>query len=391
MKIVCATNMPYVEEAFSRLGEPVVLEGRHIGPQDVRDAGLMAIRSTTKVDARLLDGSAVRFVGTATIGTDHMDIPYLEKRGIRWCYSPGCNANSVSEYVVAALLCLARRHGFRLEGMTMGIVGVGNVGSRVAQKARALGLKVLLNDPPKARETGDPAFVPMERIAAESDIVTFHVPLTKAGSDRTLHMADAEWFGALKRCRVLINAARGPVVDRAALAAALAAGRPAHVVLDTWEGEPGFDASLLDRVDIGSPHIAGHSFEGKVGGTVMVYRAAAEFLGKVPDWSAEPLLPPPPVPLVEIEAAGRDDEDVLHEAVRQVYDILADDARMRGIDRSDPRKQAAEFDRQRSDYPMRREFRYTRVVIKGASVALAAKFAGLGFALDGGPGRPKAP
>jgi len=151
MKIVCATNMPYVLEAFGTLGEARVIEGRAIAAADVRDAELLALRSTTMVNRQLLEGSAVRFVGTATIGTDHMDIPWLEGHGIRWCYAPGCNANSVSEYVTTALLCLAARHGFTLAGKTIGVIGVGNVGSRVVTKAEALGLRVLQNDPPRER------------------------------------------------------------------------------------------------------------------------------------------------------------------------------------------------------------------------------------------------
>lgn len=381
MKIVCATNMPYALEAFSTLGDAVVLEGRHISQADVKDARLLALRSTTNVTRSLLEGSQVGFVGTATIGTDHLDIPYLEQSGIRWCFAAGCNANSVSEYITAALLVLSGRGGFRLEGLTIGVVGVGNVGARVVKKAEALGLRVLKNDPPLQRRTGDPSFVSLARIQEEADIVTFHVPLTKEGPDATWHLANEAFFKGLKKPVIFLDAARGPVVDTPALVKAMEAGRVRQVVLDTWEGEPKFDRSLLDRVDIGTPHIAGHSFEGKVAGTMMVYEEACRWLGVAPSFNPESLLPPALVPELCVSAAGRPDEEVLREIVKPVYDIEADDARMRAIDGRDSVKLAAAFDRQRKDYPMRREFRYTTVKLEGAGQSLAAKLKGLGFGL----------
>lgn len=379
MKIVCATNMPYVEEAFRTLGEPRVLEGRRIGPADVKEAVILALRSTTVVNQALLDGSRVRFVGTATIGTDHLDVAYLERAGIRWCFAPGCNANSVSEYITAALLVLAGRAGTTLAGKTIGVVGVGNVGSRVVQKAEALGMRVLKCDPPLARATGDAGFVPLSRIQAEADIVTFHVPLTREGPDATFHLADEAFFKSLRKPVVFIDAARGAVVDTPALEKAMTAGIVTQAVLDTWEEEPRFKRALLERVDLGTPHIAGHSFEGKVAGTMMVYEAACRFLGVTPSFSPEGLLPPPLLPELTVKAAGRPDEEVLREVVKPVYDIEADDCRMRAIDGADPARLAAEFDRQRKDYPMRREFRYTRVILEGARPALRDKVRGLGF------------
>jgi erythronate-4-phosphate dehydrogenase len=306
MKTVCCANMPFAEDAFSTLGEVVLLDGRAIAAADVRDADLLAIRSTTKVNASLLEGSPVRFVGTATIGIDHLDTAYLDSHGIRWCYSPGCNANSVAEYLVSALLCLARRHGFALEGRTLGVIGVGNVGRRVVEKAHALGLRVLQNDPPRQRNEPDQAasFVDLATLLAESDIVTVHVPLTREGRDATWHMVDTAFLGRMRDGAIFVNAARGPVMDTAALLAAMESGRVGHAVIDTWEGEPGFHPALLARADIGTPHIAGYSFEGKVGGTVMVYEEACRFLDVAPAWTVERHMPPPPVPQLRIEGAG---------------------------------------------------------------------------------------
>lgn len=383
MKIIADRNMPCAAEAFATLGETVILDGRTLTASDVRDAEVLAIRSTTRVDAALLAGSRVRFVGTATIGTDHMDIPYLEARGIQWCFSPGCNANSVSEYITAALLHLAAAHGLSLAGKTMGVIGVGNVGSRVVQKAQALGMKVLVNDPPRQRQSasapaGTFGFCGLDELLEASDIVTLHVPMEKGGMDPTFHLAGESFFRRMRPGTLFINAARGAVVDTPALMEAIRSGHLAHTVLDTWEGEPGgYSEDLLERVDIGTPHIAGHSFEGKVAGTEMVYRAACEVLGQKAVWTAEGRLPAPPVPAVQADARGRRLEEVLDEVVRQVYDITADDAHMR---RREPLKEkAAHFDGLRKNYPMRREFRFTEVTCKHAGPDLNAVLGGLGF------------
>lgn len=394
MKIICATNMPFALEAFTTLGEARVLEGRAISAADVRDVDILALRSTTIVNRALLEGSKVRFVGTATIGTDHLDVDYFSQAGIHWCFAPGCNANSVSEYVAAALLTLGERHGVVLEGKTLGVIGVGNVGSRVVEKALALGMRVLMNDPPRERlardgdNTGSASlrpvsgFVSLDRLLAEADVITVHVPLTKTGQDKTLHLADEAFFNKARKGMIFLNAARGAVVDTLALLKALASGRVSHVVLDTWEGEPACRLDVLGRADIGTPHIAGHSFEGRVMGTVMVYREACWFLGVPESWSHEALLPPALVPRLEVDVAGRSDQVILREVVRQVYDIEADDRRFRSTVIEDEMARAKVFDSLRKDYPMRREFRYTTVSLKNATDVLKQKLALLGFQLD---------
>jgi len=379
MKIVCASSMPFVREAFETLGETVVLGGRDISADDVRDADLLAIRSTTEVNRELMEGSRVRFVGTATIGIDHLDTELLESRGIGWCYSPGCNATSVSEYVTVALLRLAVRHSFSLRGMTIGVIGVGNVGRLVVEKARALGMTVLQNDPPRARSEGDTEFTELEEVLNRADIVSLHVPLTKTGSDATFHMADNEFFSRVRPGLILINAARGAVVETAALLDAMASGAIAHAVIDTWENEPRVSMGLLRKIDIGTPHIAGHSFDGKVAGTVMVYQAACRFLGVKPAWTPDRLLPPPEVRELSVDAAGRSDEAALDEMVRRVYDISRDDADLRKGDDPDVDQRAKHFEALRTNYPVRREFRFTRVTVGKASAELTARIAGLGF------------
>jgi erythronate-4-phosphate dehydrogenase len=372
MNIICSSNMPYAKEAFSTLGEATLLNGREIGADDVKGAEILAIRSTTKAGPELLDGSSVKFVGTATIGTDHLDLSYFEANGITWCYAPGCNANSVSEYVTAALLCLGQRHGLTIEGKTIGVIGVGNVGSLVVKKAKALGMRVLQNDPPRQRNEEDSEdFVELDQVLAESDIITMHVPLEKGGEDPTWQMVNAEFFEKARNDCIFLNAARGGIMDTDALLGAINSGKVSHCILDTWEGEPSIRTDILERADIGTPHIAGHSFEGKVMGTVMVYEEACKFLGVDADWKVDALLPEPLVPEVSVNAEGRSDEEVLWEIVRQVYDIENDD----GVLRASP----VGFDAQRSNYPIRREFRFTRVCLQGASEKLLTKVRELGF------------
>lgn len=381
IKTVCSANMPYVKEAFSTLGKTIVLDGRSIQASDVKDADLLAIRSTTKVNRDLLDGSCVRFVGTATIGTDHLEKEYLGKNGVEWCYSPGCNANSVSEYIAAALLTLAVRHSIDLKNKTIGVIGVGNVGRIVAKKAEILGLRVLRNDPPRARaEHSSEEFVEIDQVLKEADIITMHVPITKTGRDATYHMVDESFLEKAKPGVIFINAARGPVVDTDALLSAIESGTVSHTVIDTWEGEPDFNKHLLNKADIGTPHIAGHSFEGKVTGTVMVYKEACRFLGIEPTWSPDSLLPEPIVPEITIDAKGRNDTNILRDIVHRVYNIEADDKHLRDFG-SD---HAAHFDSFRSNYPMRREFRFTQIKVINASISLKTKIVNLGFQLGSG-------
>ena len=379
MKIVCDKNMPYAAEAFSTLGEVALIDGRAITAEDARDADVLFTRSTTQVNAQLLEGSAVRFYGSGVIGTDHIDIPYLARNGIAWLAAAGCNAESVADYVTAALLWLGGRHGFALAGKTLGVVGVGNVGRRVCRHARGLGLRVLANDPPRQRNAGDAeaqTFVGLERLLAESDIVTCHVPLTRSGPDATHHLLDAARLGMMKPGAILVNAARGAVVDTDALLAVLGT-RVAHAVIDCWEGEPAYRPDLLARADIATPHIAGHSHEGKVNGTAIVYRAACDFFGVLATCAFE--LPPPPVPLCKVDATDRTDEDVLREAVLSVYDIAADSERLKASCVADAAARAASFDVQRSRYPMRREFTSTRVEAVGGGGRLWDKLRALGF------------
>ena len=390
MNILCDQNMPYAREAFSRLGRLTLKPGRQIAPEDARDADLLFTRSTTKVGPALLEGSRVRFYGSAVIGTDHIDIPYLERRGIPWCSAPGCNAESVANYITAALFLLSGRHGFTLAGKTAGVVGVGNVGTRVCRHLSALGLRVLRNDPPVRRKLAaatDPEaerYVPLDRLLEEADILTLHVPLTETGEDATRHLLDAAAFAKMKRGAILLNAARGPVLDTDALLAALDGGTISRTVIDCWEGEPSFRTDLAARADIATPHIAGHAYEGKVNGTAAVYRQACAFLG-VP--AEEPfILPPPPLPFLDADGKGAEteaaEEAVIRPLVLSVYDIAADCNRFQSICTLPPEALAKAFDKLRSTYPVRRQFDATEIRLKNGTERLAAKLKGIGFKVD---------
>jgi len=375
MRILADENIPYVREAFSSLGDVETVAGRGMDPGLVRDADLLLVRSITKVNAALLAESSVRFVGTATIGEDHIDKEYLSKRGIAFASAPGCNANSVGQYITAALLELAAQFALDLGRMTLGIVGVGNVGSNVVAKATVLGMTCVLNDPPLQRKTGDPKYRSIEKALA-CDVLTLHVPLTKAGPDATHHLAGDGFVRKMKPGAILVNTSRGPVAEGAALKRALADGHLRACVLDVWEGEPDVDMGLLEQVFIGTPHIAGYSLDGKVNGTRMIYEAACRFLEMTPTWDPAPLLPAPDCPRVDVDATA---PDSLRTAVRSVYDIMWDDAAMRRLLTLSPEERPKEFDRLRKEYPRRREFFNTQASVTPANPGLEGQLEGLGF------------
>jgi erythronate-4-phosphate dehydrogenase len=380
MKIAVDSNNPYAAEAFATLGEVIAVPAEKITRELLRDCQVLACRSTIRVDTNLLEGTAVRYVGTATIGIDHFDTAYLERAGIRYCNAPGCNADSVANYWTAAILWVARAQGTTLEGKMVGIVGCGNVGSRVARRAEALGMRVLRNDPPLARQTGDSRYVPLDALF-EADYITLHTPLTREGRDATYHLVSEAFLRRMRPDAVLVNLARGAVADGAALKTALREKRIAGAILDVWEGEPSPDPELADLTFLATPHIAGHSFDGKINGTMQVYREVCAWLGKEPAFDPTPLLPPPDVPEIEVDATGRNDEDVLRDVVFRVYPIHEDDARFReAMAQPDASARARSFSDLRKHYPRRREFAWTRVRAHNASESLLRKLRGIGFA-----------
>jgi erythronate-4-phosphate dehydrogenase len=377
MKIIADENIPAVAEAFGTLGEVTLLPGRGLRAGDVRAADVLLVRSVTRVDRELLEGSRVRFIGSATIGFDHIDRDYLKSRAIGFATAPGSNATSAAEYVVSALLTLGERVGFTLAGRTVGIVGCGNVGSRVRDRLAALGCQCLINDPPLRERTGHGVFVGLDTVL-QADIISLHVPLEKAGQYPTWHLFDAALLRQLKPGAVLINTSRGAVVDNAALEALLTTRPDLSVVLDVWEGEPSISMALLEKVALGTAHIAGYSLDGKLRGTEMIYRAACDHFGYTPRWNAADVLPA--AESLDLRGGtGADAIERLREAVFRVYDVRADDARLRGLLMLTPEERPAAFDRLRKDYPQRREFAVTTAVVDGTDGALENLLRGIGF------------
>ena len=377
MRIMVDENVPYGREAFETLGEVQTAHGRKITREMLSGVDALVIRSITKANRDLLEGTPVKFVGTCTIGEDHVDKAYLAEAGIAFSSAPGCNANSVGQYITSALVRLSMKHGFDMAGMKLGIVGVGNVGTKVHKKAAALGFECVLNDPPRFDATGDAKFRPIEEIL-DCDIITFHVPLEKTAKYPTWHLADAAFIARMKPGAILINSSRGAVVDNTALKEALKSGHLRAAVLDVWEGEPNPDPELLERVDFATPHIAGYSFDGKVNGTRQVYEALCAHLGVAASWDPAPLLPEPEVPRLMVDTARA---DCVSGAVLDVYDILRDDADMRGLLQAAPEERAAFFDALRKNYPRRREFFNTTAYVTEPDAEIEAQLMGIGFTL----------
>lgn len=350
--------MPHAREAFASLGTVVTLPVHNIVREAVMETDILLVRSGLRVDATLLDGTPVRYVASATAGTDHVDRAYLAGRGIPFDFAPGCNADSVVEYVFAALFHLAAERGSQLEGKTLGIVGCGHVGGRLARRAPALGLRVLCCDPPLAEATGGAEYHAYADILAASDIITLHTPLAREGEHPTFHLMDADALRRMKPGAWLINASRGSVVDGRALGEAIDHGRLGAVVLDVWEGEPEVDLSLMRKVDLATPHIAGHSYEGKVNGTIQLYEALQRYLGVRGDWDAQTMLAPGPGDRLSLTwpATARSQEAGLRLVVRAMYDILVDDRAFREALTTPADDQAALFRRLRRDYLRRRTF-----------------------------------
>lgn len=383
MKIIADTNIPFVEECFSSIGNVEVISGRQMTADIVRDADCLLVRSITRVDSKLLEGSNIRFVGTATIGTDHIDTEYLSKNNIGFASAPGSNANSVAEYITAALLVIAKRHNLVLEGKSIGIIGVGNVGSNVVKKTQNLEMNVYLNDPPMQRQTGNTKFLSLEKLF-ECDFITIHTPLTFDGIDKTYHLCDEKFFNSLKKGCIFLNTARGSVVKTDALKTALRISKIKAAVLDVWENEPNIDTELLEMSDLATPHIAGYSFDGKVEGMIMIYNSVCKYFGFKSEFNAKSFLPEPATSQLKINPENATEQQVLAEAVEKIYDINKDDQRLRHILKAPLKEKPIIFDKLRKEYPVRREFQNTQIVLEPWRKNIAEKFVTLGFEVPDG-------
>lgn len=348
MKVVIDDKIPYIEGALEPFGEVVYLSGPKTTPEVVRNADAIITRTRTICNEHLLSNSTVKIIATATIGYDHIDTDYCDKAGIKWTNSPGCNSKSVEQYIASALFVLSERKGFKLEDMTIGIVGVGQVGSKVARVCEMFGMRVLLNDPPRQRNENSDIFCSLKTIMDEADIISLHVPLNMEGQDSTFHLADYDFFQSLKKKPYVFNSCRGEVLNTGSAKEALKNGLISGLVIDCWENEPDLDLELLEMVELGTPHVAGYSKDGKANGTSMTIRALSRFFNLgIDNWSASNV-EEPENPVIVIDGKGKDTQQVLSEAVLSTYDIRRDD--------EDLRKNPGLFEKLRGDYYVRREY-----------------------------------
>jgi erythronate-4-phosphate dehydrogenase len=374
MKFVIDDKIPYIRGVLESFGEVVYLPGGKTTHEVVKDADAIVTRTRTICNEQLLSETSVRFIATATIGFDHIDTAYCERSGICWTNAPGCNSKSVEQYVASALLVLSQKNGFRLKDKTIGVVGVGQVGSKVARFCRSIGMKVLLNDPPRARVEGAEGFSTLSEIMEQADIITLHVPLNQNGEDATFNLADAVFFRKLKRKPILLNTCRGEVMDTVTAKSALREGLVSGMVVDCWENEPDPDPELLDLVDLGTPHIAGYSKDGKANGTTMSVQALSRFFGLgIDNWIAVGVEKPEPS-LIRIDGRDLTDEAILAEAILSTYDIRKDDHALR--------RDTTFFEQIRGDYPLRREYPAYTLQLEQVPDEIAGILQEIGFTIE---------
>jgi len=374
MKIVIDNKIPYIEGVLEPFAEVVYLPGSLTTAEAVKDADALITRTRTPCNRDILDGSAVKFIATATIGFDHLDIDYCKSAGIEWVNAPGCNAESVNQYISSALCSLSIRKRFAFEAKTIGIVGVGQVGSRVAKTCAVLGLNVLLNDPPRERMEGSSQFVSLETIRQQADIISFHVPLNMEGVDKTWHMVNEDFLQGLTMEPLLINTCRGEVFDTEAVCRARQSRGLSGLIIDCWENEPELDPGLLSLADYGTCHIAGYSRDGKANGTKMSVRAVSKFFGLgLDDWEPSGV-EPPENPVIDLDGSQKSNDSIFAEAILSTYQIERDDRALR----DNPQL----FEKLRGDYPVRREFGAHRIRARNIDNEVIEKLVDLGFKIE---------
>jgi len=374
MKIIIDDKIPYIKGAFEEVAEVIYLPGPKTTPEIVKDADAIVTRTRTSCNEKLLSGSTVKFIATATIGYDHIDTDYCDKAGITWTNAPGCNSKSVEQYIASTLMVLAKRKKLQLKDVCIGIVGVGNVGSKVATVCNLLGMKVLLNDPPRERAEGSNAFVSMQHIVDQADVITLHVPLNQKGEDATFHLGNSAFLASLKRKPVLINSCRGEVIETNAVKKALKTGQLSGFVCDCWENEPDIDLELLGMTDLATPHIAGYSKDGKATGTRMSVQAISNYfdLG-LNNWQPKGV-ELPGHPFIELDGAGKNEQEIISTAILSTYDIRNDDQLLRN--------NPALFEQLRGDYPIRREFPAFTIIPMNIENNVLGILRNLGFKIE---------
>ena len=371
IRIVADDKIPFLKGVLEPYAKVTYLPGNQINRSSISGADALLVRTRTKANHELLHGTPVKYIATATIGFDHIDTEYCEKNGIRWTNAPGCNSSSVQQYIASALLRISGESGFSLKNKTLGIVGVGNVGSKVQNLAGVLGMNVILNDPPRARREKKKIFSNLEHLLDESDIITLHVPLNMDGQDKTYHFFDSETFSRIKKGIWFINTSRGEVVETEALKDALSGEKLAGSVIDVWEREPEIDIPLMHMSFIATPHIAGYSADGKANGVSMIVKNLCDAFGiPLGDWYPSEV-PAPPESVLTIDCNGKSTEEILRRAVFHSYNIVEDDIRLR----FDPTR----FEKERENYPVRREFSSYTIDLRDGNEETAKILRSLGF------------
>ncbi len=352
LQILIDQNIAFAHQAFSTLGQCQFADGREFSNIPLKNFDALIVRSVTQINRTLLENTNIKFVGTATIGTDHVDLNYLKEAGIAFAHAPGCNSQSVAEYVFSAVSNYVGFRNLKFENLIIGIIGKGNIGSKVEKMAKALGMNTSVNDPPLQRQNPDNDFVTLNQ-ALDADIVTLHVPLTYEGQDKTYHLISKNELILLKNNSMFINSSRGSVTDNKALLETLSE-KKIFTVLDVWENEPFINPQLLEKVDIATPHIAGYSLEGKVNGTKIIYDAFCKHFGFKPVW--EPELPPVHNNIISLDETNTI-EDAVFKIFRTVYDIHRDSNSLKKLSNLPEEILAKKFDILRKNYPLRREMK----------------------------------
>jgi erythronate-4-phosphate dehydrogenase len=375
MKIVADDKIPFLKGILEPFADIIYLPGQDITREHLMDADALLTRTRTKCNESLLNGTKVKFIATATIGYDHIDTTWCESNGIYWTNAPGCNSGSVYQYMASTLITLAHKFNFNLSDKSLGVIGVGNVGKKIVRLGELLGLRVLLNDPPRARKEGSCGFISLDGIIRECDIITCHVPLNMDGDDKTFHLMDEKILSRLNKGTILINCSRGEVVDNLALKKALQKNdRLEAAVLDVWENEPNLDIELLSKVTIATPHIAGYSADGKANGTAMSVQALSRFFNfPLKLWIPEEIPVPENIALT-IDCTNKTMQEILSEAILFTYDITGDDSRLR--------QSIATFEKQRGNYPLRREFKAFKIKLLNSHSDVEQKIKNLGFQIE---------
>jgi erythronate-4-phosphate dehydrogenase len=371
MRIIADNKIPFLKGVFEPFCEIEYIQGDKIDNQSLKDADVLIVRTRTICNERLLKNTSVNLIATATIGYDHIDTEYCEKNKIKWVNAPGCNSGGVMQWFMAALLYYSKLNSINLLDKTLGVVGVGNVGKKVVRFAEAIGMKVILNDPPREEQEGSCIFRGIETIKRECDIITFHVPLNNFGKHKTHHLVNNEFIKGLNEGTILLNSSRGEVFDTSSLLDANTTKKLGGIILDVWEKEPSISLDLLHNAKLATPHIAGYSIEGKANGTAAVVKAVGDFLNlPLDDWYPEELSSTESLKAI-IDCKNKSLQDVVTEAVLMTYSIIDDDTTLR--------EQVQSFEKLRSEYNFRSEVSAWRIDLLNGKQEILKSLLQIGF------------